>query len=228
MYREPKACVLFDTRKYNLLNYFISLSTIVILSSTTSIADEVRDRLQSALRTRAKAKNEYYNAVRKLGPEATREQKTSLQNKILSPAEQTWADAFRYTMSTRATELRKEINSETKRLLPMVITPQYILDPYSFVGKKSKYSSATLDSSKNQSSEKTNLPSNASDGKPYREITSSPKEEAPALDGSNIPKEVIFKGKKKKGQSPDPTPSPDAPIEGESKVDVIEFTPKKK
>jgi len=206
------------TKDIRNLDYWIlfifQLSTILVTDSTYTLADTVKDQLQSALETRAKAMNNYYNGVRSLGPGATQAQKDALQTSILNPAQQSWNKAFQNAITTRAQELRQAIYDEAKRHFPGEFIPKYILNPTSLLGLKSKKLS-------NKSFLETLTPKTPS--------ASTDENTGPVLDGSKIPKEVTFKGRAKKGLKPSPnaspSPSPDIEVEGSNKTDVIEFMP---
>ncbi len=191
-----------------LISFFIF--TVLSLGPTGAWAGAVTN----ALRDRDVAYKNYYEGVKKLGPNPTSEQVAQVHARTVQPAVLTYSKAIDDTAQAKVKEGREEVYKILTKKLAKKIIPKNILV---LLGMSS-------DSSSGNSTAEKKIPAAQA---PVSPALPAPQEAGPGLDGSKFLKEIEFQ-KRKAGQA---TPAPTEPeagpgvqVDGHGKVDVIEFS----
>jgi hypothetical protein len=154
--------------------FFFSLSAADFVSGS-----DVNDDLQHANNAQNKAAQSFYKGLRSLGTEATPEQIKQLQNQIMAPAQAEVAKAMTQLNDKRLNDMKESAFAVVRDKIKRAILPQFVLD--------------RLENGRKPASSNLLGPLKLPPDEPHY----SKKEEF-VLDGSQIPKEITFPGKRKK------------------------------
>lgn len=199
------------------LLFLFSISGILFLNHLALAVD-----LNDALQKKAAAQNEYYKQMRKLGPNFTATQDAEVRAKTITPA----AFAFNNAIGEKMSEISHEVQSHVYGMIKKKAPDFFKKETWAAWGKKL----GLIQDKDGKKPGSSSGPSKASSDTSSRPMPSSPEQprEDLILDGSKIPREISFPGKKKGGSLTDvgSNSEPESPqVQGEQKVDVIEFTP---
>jgi hypothetical protein len=150
--------------------------------------------LQDAHQKQVQAQEDYYRGLRNLGLNANPGQRQQLFQDTMFQAQSGWVGAVNKYAAQRQKEIRQLVFDSLKKFFPAAFLPKSILDPYSAKGIKGTKA--------NRSNSGKLAPAHG--GSSAYSPDTSPINTGPVLDGSNIPKEIEFPGKKKIQNKPAP------------------------
>lgn len=191
---------------------WVNLFQLIQFSFTSSSAfavDTPELKVAHAHDKSVQASQNFYHAVRALGPNPSEDKIKDLETKILLPAKAAESQAVVNYSAQKTKEFRQDSIEATKKIFGAEFSMSW------FKGKSKSSDSSDSDSS----------PGPKSAPIPSTQSTSSAPQTV--IDGSKFEKEISFPGKIKKFFIGDPTPAPEPVVEGEGKTGYMEFTPQK-